>query len=136
MKEVMMCAQKLAEAILNSDVYQHMHTLEEQVTQDEDATKAIAAYMEKRTAVEQAMRKPAIDPSQLAEAAQELEDVQQAMNDCPIIRDMRDAQKKYQDMMDNVNRILRLVVTGETEDDKGGQTSGCTGNCASCGGCH
>ena len=42
MKEVMMCAQKLAEAILNSDVYQHMHTLEEQVTQDEDATKAIA----------------------------------------------------------------------------------------------
>lgn len=50
---------------------------------------------------------------------------------------MRDAQKKYQDMMDNVNRILRLVVTGETEDDKGGQpTSGCTGNCASCSGCH
>ena len=133
MKEVMMCAQKLAEAILNSDVYQHMHTLEEQVTQDEDATKAIAAYMEKRTAVEQAMRKPDIDPSQLAEAAQELEDVQQVMNDCPIIRDMRDAQKKYQDMMDNVNRILRLVVIGETEDDKGGQsTSGCTGNCASC----
>ena len=111
MKEVMMCAQKLAEAILNSDVYQHMHTLEEQVTQDEDATKAIAAYMEKRTAVEQAMRKPDIDPTQLAEAAQELEDVQQAMNDCPIIRDMRDAQKKYQDMMDNVNRILRLVLT-------------------------
>lgn len=138
MKEVMMCAQKLAEAILNSDVYQHMHTLEELVTQDEDATKAIAAYMEKRTAVEQAMRKPDIDPTQLAEAAQELEDVQQAMNDCPVIRDMRDAQKKYQDMMDNVNRILRLVVTGETEDDKGGQptTSGCTGNCASCGGCH
>ena len=83
------------------------------------------------------MRKPDIDPSQLAEAAQELEDVQQAMTDCPIIRDMREAQKKYQDMMDNVNRILRLVVTGETEDDKGGQpTSGCTGNCASCGGCH
>ena len=111
MKEVMMCAQKLAEAILNSDVYQHMHTLEEQVTQDEDATKAIAAYMEKRTAVEQAMRKPDIDPSQLAEAAQELEDVQQAMNDCPIIRDMRDAQKKYQDMMDNLrlHRQLRLL---------------------------
>lgn len=136
MKEVMMCAQKLAEAILNSDVYQQMHTLEEQVTQDEAATKAIATYMEKRTAVEQAMRRQDIDPDELAAAAQELEDVQQAMNDVKIIRDMRDAQKKYQDMMDNVNRILRLVVTGETEDDKGGQASGCTGNCASCGGCH
>lgn len=136
MREVMMCAQKLAEAILNSDVYQQMHTLEEQVTQDEAATKAIAAYMEKRTAVEQAMRRQDIDPDELAAAAQELEDVQQAMNDVEIIRDMRDAQKKYQDMMDNVNRILRLVVTGETEDDKGGQNTGCTGNCASCGGCH
>ena len=34
---------------------------------------------------------------------------------------------------DNVNRILRLVITGETEDEKGG--SGCSGNCSGCSGC-
>lgn len=137
MQEVMMRAQALAEAILNSDVYQHMHTLEEQVTTDEEATKAIAAYMEKRGEVEKSLRSADVDPQALAEAAQELEDVQKQMETCPLIQQMRQAQKQYQDMMDNVNRILRLVVTGETEDEVGGNTSsGCTGNCATCGGCN
>jgi hypothetical protein len=44
---------------------------------------------------------------------------------------MREAQVKFQEMMDNVNRILRLVITGEVEDAAGG----CTGNCSSCSGC-
>ncbi len=135
MREVMMCAQKLAEAILHSDVYQHMHQLEESVTSNPDATQVISAYMEKRTATEQAMRKQDIDPVAIAAAAQELEEAQQQMDNCPIIKEMRDAQKQYQDMMDNVNRILRLVVTGETEDDSG-STGGCSGNCSSCSGCH
>lgn len=135
MREVMMCAQKLAEAILRSDVYQHMHQLEESVTSNPEATQAIASYMEKRTATEQAMRRQDVDPVAIAAAAQELEEAQQQMDNCPIIKEMRDAQKQYQDMMDNVNRILRLVVTGETEDDSG-STGGCSGNCSSCSGCH
>lgn len=136
MQEVMKRAQALAEAILNSDVYQHMHTLEEQVTTDEEATKAIAAYMEKRGEVEKSLRSADVDPQELANAAQELEDVQKQMEACPLIHEMRQAQQKYQEMMDNVNRILRLVVTGETEDEAGGNASGgCTGNCASCSGC-
>ncbi len=134
MREVMMRAQALAEAILNSDVYQHMHELEEQVTTDPAATQAIAVYMEKRTAVETTLRASNMDPEQLAKAAQELEEVQQQMNDNPLIAQMRAAQKQYQDMMDNVNRILRLVVTGEPEDESGA-SGGCTGNCASCSGC-
>ena len=37
--------------------------------------------------------------------------------------------QEYNDLMENVNRILRLVVTGETDE------GGCSGNCATCGGC-
>ncbi len=135
MREVMMCAQKLAEAILRSDVYQHMHQLEESVTSNPEATQVIASYMEKRTATEQAMRRQDVDPVAIAAAAQELEEAQQQMDNCPIIKEMRDAQEQYQGMMDNVNRILRLVVTGETEDDSS-STGGCSGNCSSCSGCH
>ncbi len=135
MREVMMCAQKLAEAILHSDVYQHMHQLEESVTSNPEATQVISAYMEKRTATEQAMRKQDADPAAIAAAAKELEEAQQEMDDCPIIKEMRDAQKQYQDMMNNVNLILRLVVTGETGDE-GGSAGGCSGNCSSCSGCH
>jgi len=131
MREVMMKAQALAEAISQSEVYKKMHDLEEQVTQDEAATALISAYMEKRSNVDLLMRSPEFDVEKVAAAGQELQEAEEAMDNCDIVKDMREAQKSFQEMMDNVNRILRLVITGEVEDAVGG----CTGNCASCGGC-
>ena len=131
MREVMMKAQALAEAISQSEVYKTMHDLEEQVTKDETATALIAAYMEKRSNVELLLRSPEFDAEKVAAAGQELQDAEQAMEACTMVKDMREAQQSFQEMMDNVNRILRLVITGEVEDAAGG----CSGNCASCGGC-
>ena len=132
MREVMMKAQALAEAILNSEVYKNMHDLEEQVTKDEAATALISSYMEKRNDVELLLRSPEFDAEKVAAAGEELQKAEQAMDDCEIVKGMREAQQTFQEMMDNVNRILRLVITGEVEDSAAG---GCTGNCASCGGC-
>ena len=131
MSEVMMKAQALAESIAQSDIYKKMHDLEEQVTKDETATALIAAYMEKRQNVELLLRSPEFDAEKVSAAGQELQDAEQAMDNCTTVKEMREAQQSFQEMMDNVNRILRLVITGEVEDAAGG----CTGNCASCGGC-
>ena len=131
MREVMMKAQSLAEAIVESETYKTMHGLEEQVTKDENATALIAAYMEKRQSVELLLRSPEFDAAKVAAAGEELQNAEKAMEECTMVKDMREAQVKFQEMMDNVNRILRLVITGEVEDAQGG----CTGNCASCGGC-
>ena len=131
MREVMMKAQALAESIAQSDIYKKMHDLEEQVTKDETATALIAAYMEKRQNVELLLRSPDFDAEKVSAAGQELQDAEQAMDNCTTVKEMREAQQSFQEMMDNVNRILRLVITGEVED----ATGGCTGNCASCGGC-
>ena len=131
MREVMMQAQALAEAIVKSEVYQHMHELENKVTQDEAATATISAYMEKRSNVELLLRSPDFDAEKVAAAGEELQAAEKAMDECTIVKEMREAQQTFQEMMDNVNRILRLVITGEVEDG----ASGCTGNCASCGGC-
>ena len=131
MREVMMKAQALALAILESEAYKTMHDLEEKVTQDEAATAAIATYMEKRGNVELLLRAPEFDAEKVAAAGEELQNAEKAMDECTIVKDMREAQQTFQEMMDNVNRILRLVITGEVEDG----ASGCSGNCASCGGC-
>lgn len=136
MRDVMMKAQALAEAILESGVYQKMHDLEQQVTTDEAATSAIAAYMEKRSQMQAVLHKQDFSAEDLAQAGQELEAAEAAMDACPLVKEMREAQQKYNDMMENVNRILRLVVTGEVEAEGGcsGDCSSC-GSCASCGGC-
>ena len=131
MREVMMKAQALAEAIVQCDTYKTMHDLEDQVTKDEKATALIAAYMEKRNDVELLLRSPDFDAEKVAAAGEELQNAEKAMEECTMVKDMREAQVKFQEMMDNVNRILRLVITGEVEDAAGG----CTGNCATCGGC-
>lgn len=137
MRNVMEKAQALAQAIVESDIYQRMHTAESQVTADADAAGAIAALMEKRQAVENLLAEEDMDHTALAEAGKAMEEAEAALNEQPLVKELQTARADFSQMMENVNRILRLVITGETEDESGcgGSCSGCSGGCGSCGGC-
>ena len=52
------------------------------------------------------------------------------VNQQPMVRAMQDARSQFTQMMENVNQILRFIITGETEE-----SGGCSGSCESCGGC-
>ena len=129
----MMKAQELAEAILDSEVYRKMKQQESEVKRDPDAAKALGDMIEKRNRVEEILSSVNMDPNELAEASREMEEAENRMNSNPMIRTLKDFRKEFQTMMDNVNKILRLVITGETEDENGG--SSCSGNCSGCSGC-
>ncbi len=134
MREVMMKAQELAEAILDSETYQKMKQQENDVRRDPDAASALSDMIEKRNKVEEILSAANMDPNELAEASREMEEAESRMNSNEMISMLKDYRKDFQTMMDNVNRILRLVITGETEDENGGNT-GCNGNCSGCSGC-
>lgn len=134
MREVMLKAQELAEAILNSETYQKMKKQEDAARRDPEAAKALSDMIEKRNRVETVLSAADMDPNELAEASKEMEEAEQRMNDNEMIRMLKDYRKDFQTMMDNVNRILRLVITGETEDENG-KKAGCSGNCNGCSGC-
>lgn len=136
MREVMQKAQELAEAIVESSVYQRMHTAELQVNKDEEAVKAVAAFVEKRQAVENVLAQSDMDHELLAQMGEEMEEAEKRLNEVPLVKEMQEARKEFTQMMENVNRILRLVVTGETDDGCSGDCSGCSGGCEGCGGCH
>ena len=136
MREVMQKAQELAEAIVESSVYQRMHAAELQVNKDEEAVKAVAAFVEKRQAVENVLAQSDMDHEQLARVGEEMEEAEKRLNEVPLVKEMQEARKEFTQMMENVNRILRLVVTGETDDGCSGDCSGCSVGCESCGGCH
>ena len=133
MREVMMKAQELAEAILDSETYQKMKQQENDVRRDPDAARALSDMIEKRNKVEEILSAANMDPNELAEASREMEEAESRMNSNEMISMLKDYRKDFQTMMDNVNRILRLVITGETEDENGGNT-GCSGNCSGCSG--
>jgi len=130
MREVMMKAQELAQAILDTGYYQKMQELENQLSADETATALIANFVEKRTAFEELMRNEGAGRGDFAAVGKAYAEAQTALDENELVQQMREAQQKYNDLMENVNRILRLVVTGETDE------GGCSGNCASCSGCH
>ena len=134
MRNVMMKAQELAEAILDSETYQKMKQQENDVRRDPDAARALSDMIEKRNKVEEILSAANMDPNELAEASREMEEAESRMNSNEMISMLKDYRKDFQTMMDNVNRILRLVITGETEDENGGNT-GCNGNCSGCSGC-
>jgi Protein of unknown function (DUF964). len=131
----MMKAQALAEAILDSEIYQNMKRQEAAVKRDPDAAAALGDMIEKRNRVESILSSANMDPEVLAEASREMEEAETRMNNQPMIADLKNKRKDFQTMMDNVNRILRLVITGETEEEDSNR-SGCSGNCSACGGCH
>ena len=131
MREVMMKAQELAQAILDTGYYQKMQEYEQQLSADAEATALVANFVEKRNAFEQLMQTGTASREEFAAAGKAYADAQTALDENELVQQMREAQEKYNDLMGNVNRILRLVVTGETEDE-----GGCSGNCAGRAGCH
>ena len=134
MREVMMKAQELAEVILDSEVYRKMKQQENEVKRDPEAARALGDMIEKRNRVETILSSADMDPNELARASSEMEEAENRMNSNDMIKTLKEYRKDFQTMMDNVNRILRLVITGETEEESG-TGAGCSGNCSGCSGC-
>ena len=134
MRDVMMKAQELAEAILDSEIYRKMKQQEADVKHDPEAAAALSDMIEKRGKVEDILSSANMDANELAEASREMEEAEKRMNENGMIKTLKEYRKDFQTMMDNVNRILRLVITGEVEDESRG-TVACGGDCSACGGC-
>lgn len=129
MRDVMLKAQELAQAILDSSVYQRMHAAETKMTSDADAAQAISAFMEKRQAVEKLVGEENVDREALAKAGEAMEEAEKALDEQDTVKEVQAARKDFNQMMENVNQILRLMISGETE------SNGCSGSCSSCAGC-
>ena len=135
MEKVLNQAEILAETILESDEYIAMRLAEQAAMRDEKCTSLFAAYTEKRHQVEEILADPAMDPNDLSKAGEELEAIEKAIDQNLTIKTMRAASNTFNEMMQNVNKIIRVIVNGE--EDQSEEPSGCTGSCSSCGGaCH
>lgn len=131
MEKVLNQAEMLAEAILESEEYITMRLAEQAAMRDENATRLIASYSEKRQAVENLLADTNMDHGALAKAGQELQEVERAIDECEVLNKMRESNEAFNAMMKKVNAIIRYVVTGEEE-----QEEGCSGSCSTCSGCH
>jgi len=136
MKNVMQKAQELAEAIAASDVYLKMKQLEDEVQDNEQAAEAVQNLARKRQRVENLLTSKNMDPEELKQANLEMLQAEHAMNQDEHVARLKAARKEFTNMMDSVNRTLRVVITGEIkEEDVREVNIQCSGNCSGCRGC-
>ena len=112
-----------------------MKQLEGTVRHDPEAAKALGDMIEKRSEVEKILSSANMDPNELAKASAEMEEAEKRMNSNEKIRELKEARKDFQTMMDNVNQILRLVITGQVDEGRSGAAA-CSGDCSCCNGCN
>ena len=131
MGKVQDCARALGEAIVASEEYQNMQLCEKAAESDPAAAEAMGRYMELHAAVNQEMGNEEPDAEKIARLGREMDELQQALNALPAVEEMTAARQRFSVLMDQVNKILEFIITGDVQE--GG---GCSGNCGSCGGCH
>ncbi len=96
---------------------------------DKEAQSKLFNYSNYKASVQQKYNSGLINDEELAAESVKLGEMMEELKQNPVITDMLDAETKFSMMVNEVMSILNATVTGSAE-------GGCSGNCASCGGCH
>jgi len=137
MNPVFAKTRELAEAIMQSEEFITMKTAEERAMKNADAAAAMAEYLEKRHEIETLLESKHPAPERLRELSEEIDLAQQKMKMVPDVVAMSEARENFSELINQVNKVLRFIITGETGEAETEEPSegGCSGNCSSCGGC-
>ena len=131
MEKVIECARALGMAIVESDVYQNMQVTEAAAMSNEEVSTAMARFIELKQMIGDEMSKEDANPMLLSDYGKEMDEMQQKLNNMPVVEEMTASRQRFSEMMNQVNKVLEFIITGETSTQ-----GGCSGNCGSCGGCH
>lgn len=129
MNTVIDCARALGEAIVASEEFQNMQKAERAATADPALAAATGRYLEIKAELDERIHAPEPDAEAIARCGMEMDELQRQMNAMPAAEAMTEARQRFSQLMTQVNRILESLIAGEPEQ------GGCTGNCATCGGC-
>ena len=61
-----------------------------------------------------------------------MDQLQEQLHAIEDIAALTQARQAFSDLIDQVNQVLRFIVTGQIQPDQ----ESCSGSCSSCGGCH
>ena len=115
MGKVQDCARALGEAIVASEEYQNMQLCEKAAESDPAAAEAMGRYMELHAAVNQEMGNEEPDAEKIARLGREMDELQQALNALPAVEEMTAARQRFSGLMDQVNKILEFIITGDVQ---------------------
>lgn len=134
MNEVFLKTRELGEALMRSEEYTAMKKAEDIAMKNAEAAEAMGKYLECRSKMEEMISRGDKDWTLIKQISDEMESHQARMNMVDDIVKLNEAREAFSKLINQVNAVLRFIVTGEMQDE---ESEGCTGSCENCkGSCH
>lgn len=132
MNEVFMKTRELGEAILKSEEFACVKEAEERAMKNTEAAETMGKYLELKGEMDKMMAMGEKDWVKVKQLSDDMSSLQERMTLIDDIKALNMARDNFANLINQVNSVLRFIVTGEMDDEENG---GCSGSCESCGGC-
>lgn len=129
MQEILEKAKELGIMIAGSGEFEKLKIAEERQLADPEAQRLMMEYATKRDELANKASLPDISKEDFEAIREEMQKEFENICKNENIKAYLDASNDFSNMINQVNSIIGYFV-------KGGEASGCSGNCSSCGGCH
>lgn len=135
MNNVFQKTRELGQALLESPEYQTLKKAEAEAMKDPKAAEHMGRYLECKSEIEGMLAGETPDTERLKHLSDDMDASQKALQEIESVRHMTEAKQAFSTLIDQVNQVLRFIVTGDMGGEEEG--AGCSGHCGGCdGGCH
>ncbi len=124
-------ARELGEMILETKEGKRLYDAKFIYGGDDDAKKVLTEYMMYRNILRSKAGDGSISEEELKSEIQKLNVLGEKAKENAVVKELMDAEDKFNTLVNSVLNILKETVLKEEEESEG-----CTGSCSSCGGCH
>ena len=124
-------ARELGEMILETKEGKRLYDAKFIYGGDDDAKKVLTEYMMYRNILRSKAGDGSKTEEELKSEIQKLNDLGEKAKENAVVKELMDAEDKFNTLVNSVLNILKETVLKDEEESEG-----CTGSCSSCGGCH
>lgn len=129
MEQILQKAKELGMMIADSEQFAKVKAAEEAQLADPEATELMMEYSNKQDELSKRASAPNVTKEDFEAIKKEAQEAFEKICTNKNIKDYLEANRAFSSMIEQVNTIIGYFV-------KGGEASGCGGNCSSCSGCH
>ena len=135
--DVINAARELAKALQESDAYIAMNDARVKNDKNVDLQEKISNFNLKKIALNRETAKEDRNSDKISSLDREIREAYQDIMNDPNMKAYSEAKGKVDELMKKIEYVLGMALNGaDPETVEVPESTGCSGNCSSCAGCH
>jgi cell fate (sporulation/competence/biofilm development) regulator YlbF (YheA/YmcA/DUF963 family) len=135
--DVLNSAKELAKALQESDAYVAMSKAREENDKNIELQEKISNFNLKKIALNRETAKEERNSDKISTLDREIREAYQDIMNDPNMKAYSEAKGKVDELMKKIEYVLGMALNGaDPETIEVPESTGCSGNCSSCSGCH